>query len=1015
MLDEKRVGVTLSYLTMAVNILAGIIYVPLLLQTIGQKEYGLYQLIGGMTAYVSLFDFGLSNTVTRFYVKYKLEGDKVKLENMLSISRFLFWGLTAICLCVMLALYFNLQLVFPKLETSQIADGKIMFILLMISFCATIPTYVYTAVSNAEEKFIFLKGMTLLSAVLQPICVILMVMEHPSAVTVTAVAATLNVILCIIKILYVKLHLKTKFKYHGMDKALIKSLFAFSIFIFINTVVDQINWQVGKTIFGIMNGDTALLAVLSIGMQLGNYYVMFSSNVNSVFYAKINRSVILDPSMENANDIFKKVGRIQALILGLVLTGFIVFGQEFINIWAGAQNRDAYFITVALMAVLFLPMCENTGILILQAKNIHKWRSLVYLILSAINIVLCVLLIPRLGVYGAMIGTVVSFFIGNNVIINFIYKFKAKIKIEKLLLSLLRFIITIAVLAVPAYFVNRLILVDTYYMLLVKIIVYILLYCLLVWLTYMDKFEKGLVGGTIKKIFSLLGRMFKVKKKKPVAVSDGTKDDLPSADADIKALPDNFAKNDSGDLTASDTQLQKAEDNIEDLVQTENFKADNFSSANENETMSVSDANENEAKSVPVSEDKGIENDERDLAKTEDIRHIVAEDKTKCCGCGACVAVCPQNCITMQEDKEGFLYPSVDTDKCVNCGLCKKVCLYNSDIGKNDKAEVYACCNLDDEVRLQSSSGGVFSAIAKKIINDGGAVYGCAFDVADGAKHIRVDNIDDLAILYGSKYAQSDTGAVFGQVKEDLNLGKKVLFSGTPCQINGLKSYLNGIDDKNLVLADVICHGVPSKLLYKYYVDYIELKAKKKVKTLSFRDKTAGWEKYGIKIGFEDGTSAVVPSEKNYFMKVFLSDIMLRPACYKCVSKDNHCLSDFTMGDYWGADEKFGDLNDGKGLSVLIVRTQKGAKLFDEIKDSLTYKPSDIEDAIKHNKALICSATQKAGRQKFVVDLKVTDFDRLAKVWTRQPLYKRIKNFLWKLKNRLSKGGKKKKETNETK
>lgn len=990
MLDEKRVGVTLSYLTMAVNILAGIIYVPLLLQTIGQKEYGLYQLIGGMTAYVSLFDFGLSNTVTRFYVKYKLDGDKVKLENMLSISRFLFWGLTVICLGVMLALYFNLQLVFPKLETSQIADGKIMFILLMVSFCATIPTYVYTAVSNAEEKFIFLKGMTLLSAVLQPVCVILMVMEHPSAVTVTAVAATLNVILCIIKILYVKLHLKTKFKYHGMDKALIKSLFAFSIFIFINTVVDQINWQVGKTIFGIMNGDTALLAVLSIGMQLGNYYMMFSSNVNSVFYAKINRSVILDPSMENANDIFKKVGRIQALILGLVLTGFVVFGQEFINIWAGAQNRDAYFITLALMAVLFLPMCENTGILILQAKNIHKWRSLVYMILSVINIVLSVLLIPRLGVYGAMIGTVVSFFIGNNIIINFIYKFKAKIKIEKLLLSLLRLVITIAVLAVPAYFVNRLILVDTYYMLLVKIIVYILLYCLLVWLAYMDKFEKGLVIGTVKKIFSLFGRVFKVKKKKPASISNNATENAPTRKLESGVSSDTSVKSEASELNVLDDSSAKAEDKKEN-VEAKECSEDSLSNENERSGYELAAEEKEESETVQT------------LVQTGDIKHIVIEDKALCCGCGACAEACPQNCISMQEDKEGFLYPQVDESKCINCGLCKSVCIYNRIIDKNENATVYACYNSNDEIRLQSSSGGVFSVFAEKIIKDGGVVYGCAFDVTGGAKHIRVESLEGLKQLYGSKYTQSNTNGTFREVKYDLSDGKKVLFSGTPCQINALKTYLKGIDDKNLILADIICHGVPSKLLYKYYVDYIEEKYKKKVQTLSFRDKKSGWENYGIKVIFEDATELFVPQEKNYFMKAFLTDIMLRPACYKCISKDFHNFSDMTMGDYWGAGEKFSKLNDGKGLSVLVLRTKKGETLFEDVKSELIFELSDMDDVCKHNKALICSATQKAGRQKFVVDLKVTDFDRLVKIWTRKPFYKRVKTFLWRVKNRLVK------------
>ena len=357
----------------------------------------------------------------------------------------------------------------------------------------------------------------------------------------------------------------------------------------------------------------------------------------------------------------------------------------------------------------------------------------------------------------------------------------------------------------------------------------------------------------------------------------------------------------------------------------------------------------------------------------------------------------------MQEDKEGFLYPQVDESKCINCGLCKSVCIYNRIIDKNENATVYACYNSNDEIRLQSSSGGVFSVFAEKIIKDGGVVYGCAFDVTGGAKHIRVESLEGLKQLYGSKYTQSNTNGTFREVKSDLSDGKKVLFSGTPCQINALETYLKGIDDKNLILADIICHGVPSKLLYKYYVDYIEEKYKKKVQTLSFRDKKSGWENYGIKVIFEDATELFVPQEKNYFMKAFLTDIMLRPACYKCISKDYHNFSDMTMGDYWGAGEKFSKLNDGKGLSVLFLRTKKGETLFEDVKSELIFELSDMDDVCKHNKALICSATQKAGRQKFVVDFKVTDFDRLVKIWTRKPFYKRVKTFLWRVKNRLVK------------
>lgn len=917
MVSEKKIGVSLSYLTMAVNIIAGIIYVPLLLSTIGQEEYGLYQLIGGMTAYVALFDFGLSNTVTRFYVRYKQKGDKIGLENMLAVSRAIFWALTALCICIMLALYFNLQAIFPRLQPEQLESGRIMFILLTISFCATIPTYVYTAVSNAEEKFFFLRGISFVSALLQPVCVILAVMEHPSAVSVTAVHTVLNVLLCIVKILYVKFNLKTKFKFHGWDSKLIKSLFSFSIFVFINTVINEVNWQVGKTILGIMNGDTALVTVLSIGLQLGSYYMMFSTSINSVFYTEINKSVISDPTMTKTNAIFLRVGRVQALIMGLILSGFIIFGQEFVDIWAGVENSDSFYIALALMVVLFVPMTENSCISILEAKNLHKWRSLTYLVLSVVNVGLSVALVGPLGAYGVAIGTIVSFFLGNNVIINIIYKKKADIKIEVLFKFLLKFVAIVAVLVIPCYFVNRLILADGYLVLFVKIIIYTALYCVLVWFAIMNKYEKGLVVSMIKRI-------------------------LPSKAGQPK-------QNVANDASASH---------------------DNASQPS-------------------------LESDHK--------KCIEIVDKAKCCGCEACRNVCPANCITMEYDKEGFEYPVVDEDKCIGCGLCKKVCMYCKDNPVNTSVKAYACFNKNEQTRARSSSGGVFSALATYIIGRDGVVYGAVFDKEDGARHVRVDAVDDLEPLRGSKYVQSRIGDTLKQVKADLADGKEVLFTGTPCQINGLLNYLRGDDVSRLVCVDIICHGVPSREMLRSYIAYLEDKYKKKVKTIRFRDKSLGWDRFGMEILLEDDSKEYIGRDKDFYLKAFLGDILLRKSCLECISNDFHNRSDLTIADYWGIDRNNQDINDDKGISAVLVRTPKGEKVFECIAGDMYVRETDYNDVLAGNAALQSSKKQKGDRKKFVENMRVMDFDRLVKVSLRRPLRQRIRLFLGRIKGRIYK------------
>lgn len=901
MINERKAGVILSYLTMAINVISGIIYVPFLLSTIGQEEYGLYQLLGGMAAYASIFDLGLSNTVTRFYIQYKQLGDRKQLENLLSISRMIFWGLNLICLGVFLVIYFNLQNVFPKLETSQLADGKIIFLLLIVSICSTIPTYVYQAVSTAEEKFVFIRGLTLLAAVMQPICVILLVLKHPSAITVTAVHTVLNVVLAIIRILYVKLRIRVKFKFHGWDKLLVKSLFSFSVFVFLNSIADQINWELGKTLVGILQGETAAVAVLSIGIQLAKYYMMFSSNVSSVFFPAVQKSVTADPSMSQTNALFIKVSRIQALILGLILSGFAVFGQEFIDIWSGPDNAGAYYIALGLMAVLFIPLSQNIGISVLQAQNNHRYRSVVYLALSALNLAISIPAIYRFGEYGAALGSTIAFFVGNDILMCIVYKVKGRLAIGGYFKFTVKFVLIVALLAVPSYFINKLILVDGYTLLIVKILVYCILYSFLIWFAIMNNYEKSLITSIFKKIKHMLRH-------------------------DKSPLPAASSKND-------------------EMLPCRNF-------------------------------DEGF---------------VKIVNKTQCCGCEACVNACPMNCIDMIEDEEGFRYPHVDSTKCVKCGACKHACPYSHSLERNSSAlSAYACYNTELNERLSSASGGIFLPLAKEIVSRGGVVYGAAFNPQQGAVCKRACAIVECSQFQGSKYIQSHNNECYSLVKSDLRAGLTVLYTGTPCQINGLNSYLHDTNTTNLYCVDIVCHGVPSNLIYIGYLDYLQKKFKKPVKYINFRDKSTGWASYSVKITFDDGDVTTIKASEDYFIKAFLSNALLRPSCLHCPANDNRNKADISIGDYWGCERNFADMNDHKGLSAVIVRTEKGSLLFDSIKPNLICRDASIEDIVMGNPNLVRSSAQTYNRRVFISDLRVRDFDVAVEVTTHIPFTKRV-------------------------
>ncbi len=389
---------------------------------------------------------------------------------------------------------------------------------------------------------------------------------------------------------------------------------------------------------------------------------------------------------------------------------------------------------------------------------------------------------------------------------------------------------------------------------------------------------------------------------------------------------------------------------------------------------------------------------------------ITITDKTKCSGCSACANICPKHCITMLPDDEGFLYPSVDKTKCIDCKICEKVCpfLKEGDLRKS-KPESYGVSIKEDTIRNESSSGGVFSALAIFVLQQGGVVYGCSMsDDMRSAIHIRVDSIEGLDKLRGSKYLQSTIGNIYYQVKVDLRSGKKVLFSGVPCQINGLKNYL-GEEYQNLICVEVICHGTPSPALWKKYIDYLESKYNASVEFVNFRHKKNGWRGFGL---FFEG-----PRIKQYkslhddpYLIMFLRDICLRPSCYKCKAKEFESMADLTIADLWGVHEYAPELYDDKGMSLVLIQSKKGQQIFIEIQEELKSKEVPFDQAIKWNPSYCSSVNRPKERDVFFKDMNVYSFKNLQKKYVNIPLKVKIKRiikktFIWKLLTKWRRGG----------
>lgn len=357
---------------------------------------------------------------------------------------------------------------------------------------------------------------------------------------------------------------------------------------------------------------------------------------------------------------------------------------------------------------------------------------------------------------------------------------------------------------------------------------------------------------------------------------------------------------------------------------------------------------------------------------------ITINDKKDCMGCHACSNICPQSCISMESDIEGFWYPKVDYDKCIECELCVKVCPIINKTIVNNEPMAYACINNDEKVRIESSSGGIFTLIAEQIIDENGIVFGVGFDERLELIHSYVETKEGLDKFRGSKYVQSKIGDTYYQAEEFLKQGRKVLFTGTPCQISGLKSYL-GQNYDNLFCVDIVCHGVPSPKVFKKYIDYQESSFGSLTQRIAFRQKAEGWKLYSVSLFFKNDTEYRQNLRKDLYMKAFLKDVCLRPSCYNCEFKTLHRQSDVTLADFWGIQNMLPEMDDNKGTSLIFVNSYSGQSMLNKIKDTALCKEVDINQAVKYNSAAVKSAAYNFKRDQFFANIDGLPFDQLVK------------------------------------
>ncbi len=384
---------------------------------------------------------------------------------------------------------------------------------------------------------------------------------------------------------------------------------------------------------------------------------------------------------------------------------------------------------------------------------------------------------------------------------------------------------------------------------------------------------------------------------------------------------------------------------------------------------------------------------------------ISIKDKIQCCGCASCSNACPRSCITLEMDEEGFYYPSVETSSCINCGICEKVCPMIHPIDVHDQAPrtAYIARNKNSEVLFNSSSGGFFLGLCKYVISLQGVVYGVGYDHDFNVCHLRAESIEDCRQFMGSKYVQSRIGRIYQSVKEDLDDGRVVCFSGTPCQVQGLVTFLNRRRYENLILVDIICHGVGSEAVWNGYLQYEKKRNKGELRDVSFRSKQYGYQNFTMKLSFDHKTTYTT-SRADRYLRAFTTNLILRPSCYECRFKSVFHISDLTVFDGWDAHSIIGKKDDNKGYTDVFVQSEKGLEIISKLHTYLELYEVSVDALIPINGGMILNSSRPhPARTRFFETMKKGSveeaFDKYLKMTRKDLFIEKIKllnsSFSW--------------------
>lgn len=500
--SQIKMGIVLSYTAQIIHIVMALVYTPLMLRLLGQSEYGLYQLVFTVVSYLGLLSFGFGSAYVRFYSRFKAKNDINGIAKLNGMFMTVFIIIAGIAVVAGGILVMNIETILKgKMTVGELDTARVLMGLMVVNIAVTFPSSVFDCNITAREQFIFQRIVTILQYILNPFLTLPLLLMGYKSISLVVITTILTFLKLIINGYYCIKKLKIKFVFGNFEFALLREIWVFSFYIFLNMIVDQINWSVGKFILGKFVG-TIGVAVFSVGIQINQLYMQLSTSISTVFIPRINKIVSESDGRNILSELFTRVGRIQFIILAYVLVGFIILGKFFILKWAGKGYDNSYVVVLLLIIPVTIPLIQNLGIEIQRAKNMHKFRSILYVFIAVFNIFISVFLVRIYNEIGAAIGTCFSLTVGNIIIMNWYYSAKVKLDMVLFWKSIIKLIPAVIISGLFGIILEKLLIVDNIMKFIFVGILYSVSYAIAMWYIGINNYERELFTKPIRKLLN---------------------------------------------------------------------------------------------------------------------------------------------------------------------------------------------------------------------------------------------------------------------------------------------------------------------------------------------------------------------------------------------------------------------------------------------------------------------------------------------------------------------------------